>query len=1057
MNKPATEKLVITILIFVFINTGLAHPQSFKFKMLGIQQGICHPFVYTINQDKNGFIWIGTGEGLCKYDGFNFNNDNDIDILEKDVVNISYREHDEDLWFGFQNGSICYYDGKRFALVETREPVKSTITGFSEDEQGRMLVSTLNNGILVIENLAEKKRFLSQTDNNFITALALYDDLLLVGSQNGLDIFRYQSENPDIQKLMTIEELNNIKIQDIKPGIGRNGLWIGTEDEGIFLLSLKEDNTYRLRKIGVEQNLGYLNVQSIFMDTENNIWISTLRNGVYKFQNPDTAGIINGFIHYNKANGLFSNSTKNVFEDREGNIWIATYGDGLALFLSDAFTFFTYQVNGFSNNITSIALQDDILWLGGNEGLLKVHPGAGDAPVIFDTRKGLPDESITALFYDRARTLWIGTEKSGLYKMDLPSQKISRFSYSANSLGRSINSITGDGNILYAATNEGIYYFNLSNGDRIHYSTLNGLPHNVIEHVFIDNENNLLFATQANGIFSIDVFGEVKQRFTTGNYEIDFNSITQDLNGHIWASTYGAGVYFFGDDTIINFTTHDGLKSDFSYSIIASGEGSIWVGHRLGISRITVPGFTKYIYDVEKGITGDCNQNSVFKDARNNLYFGTTEGLIKYDPEKDKKISISPKTNVLRVLINDKPVDLSNDILLPYSRYKIRIEYIGLNYRDPESVRYQYKLDGYDPDWSEITGLNYVIYPRVQDGKYHFMVRSFYKDAYSETKPAVFNLRIKLPFYKTIWFILLSALILVLIVMLIIKIRERKQKQLQEFLEKSLAERTKEVVEQKEEIEIKNRDITDSINYAQRIQASILPPLKRLQQNFAGAFVFYQPRDIVSGDFYWYDKISDSKFIIVCADSTGHGVPGAFMSMIGTTLIKDICSREDTKSPSDILRSLDQELRNTLNQNVEAEKATDGMDIIVCEINLKTNYVRYASAMRPMIVYKDGEEYYIKGSRRSVGGHYDKSEKEFEDEGIQLSHGDLIYMFSDGYPDQFGGPMGKKFKMVRLKNLLEDIYKKPMEEQYNHVKNTFNIWKEDYPQVDDVLFMGIKI
>ncbi len=1057
MNKPATGKLILSICILFLIYSIQVFPQSFRFKKLGIQQGICHPFVYTINQDKNGFIWIGTGEGLCRFDGFNFSSDNGIDILEKDVVNISYKDRDGNIWFGFQNGSICRYDGKKFALAEALEPLKSTITGFAEDAKGRMLVSTLNNGILVIENLAEKKRLLGQYENNFITALALQDNLLFVGSQNGLEIFRYQSDNPEIQIYIKTEELNYIKIQDIKPGMNRNEFWLGTEDEGIYLLSVKEDGTYKLKKTGTDQNLGYLNVQSIFTDSGNNIWLSTLRNGVYKLQNADSSGVIEHVVHYDKNNGLTSNSAKYVFEDREGNIWVATYGDGLALFLSDAFTFYTYQINGFSNNITSVAMQDDILWLGGREGLLKVHADSDEAMEIFDTRKGLPAESVTALFYDNARTLWIGTEKSGLYKMDLPSQRISQFSYNANSLGKSINSITGDGNILYAATNEGIYYFNLSNGHRIHYSTLNGMPHNVIEHVFIDNENNLLFATQANGIYSIDVFGEIKQRFSTGNYEIDFNSITLDMNGDIWASTYGAGVYYFSGDTTINITTQGGLKSDFSYSIIASEEGSIWVGHRLGITRINIPALSKYIYDVEKGITGDCNKNSVFRDTHNNLYFGTTEGLIRYDPEKDKKTSIPPKTNILRILINDKPVDLTEDILLPYSRYKIRIEFTGLNYRDPESVRYQYKLDGYDPDWSDITSLNYVIYPRVQDGRYRFMVRSFHKDAYSETKPESFNLRIKLPFYKTIWFILLSALILVLAVMLIIKIREKKQKQLQEFLEKSLAERTKEVVEQKEEIEIKNRDITDSINYAQRIQASILPPLKRLQQNFAGAFVFYQPRDIVSGDFYWFDKVLDSKFIIVCADSTGHGVPGAFMSMIGTTLIKDICSRDDTRSPSDILRSLDLELRNTLNQNVEAEKATDGMDIIVCEINLKTSYVRYASAMRPMIIYKDGEEYYVKGSRRSVGGHYDKTEKEFQDEGIQLSHGDLIYMFSDGYPDQFGGPMGKKFKMVRLKNLLVDINKKPMEEQYNHVKNTFNIWKEDYPQVDDVLFMGIKI
>ena len=134
------------------------------------------------------------------------------------------------------------------------------------------------------------------------------------------------------------------------------------------------------------------------------------------------------------------------------------------------------------------------------------------------------------------------------------------------------------------------------------------------------------------------------------------------------------------------------------------------------------------------------------------------------------------------------------------------------------------------------------------------------------------------------WYLLVLATIFI-----IFKIRERNQKAIQEYLQRQLDERTREVVMQKEEIEIKNRDITDSINYAQRIQASILPPIKKLHDTFTGSFVFYQPRDIVSGDFYWYEKVGENKFMVVCADSTGHGVPGAFMSMIGTTLIKDIC------------------------------------------------------------------------------------------------------------------------------------------------------------------------
>jgi serine phosphatase RsbU (regulator of sigma subunit) len=155
---------------------------------------------------------------------------------------------------------------------------------------------------------------------------------------------------------------------------------------------------------------------------------------------------------------------------------------------------------------------------------------------------------------------------------------------------------------------------------------------------------------------------------------------------------------------------------------------------------------------------------------------------------------------------------------------------------------------------------------------------------------------------------------------------------------------------------------------------------------------------------------------------------------------------------------LDSELRKTLNQNIEAERSNDGMDIIVCEIDIRTYQVRISSAMRPLIVYRSGEQIYIPGSKCSVGGVYEEKEaKMFEENTYILSKGDLIYMFSDGYPDQFGGPVGKKFKMVRLRNLLQHIFTKPMDEQYQHVMNNFHLWRGNFEQVDDVLFLGIKI
>ena len=294
------------------------------------------------------------------------------------------------------------------------------------------------------------------------------------------------------------------------------------------------------------------------------------------------------------------------------------------------------------------------------------------------------------------------------------------------------------------------------------------------------------------------------------------------------------------------------------------------------------------------------------------------------------------------------------------------------------------------------------------------------------------------------------------IVALIIRYREKAQKRVKAYLEKELEERTREVIEQKEEIEFQNREITDSINYAQRIQAGLLPPTTKLSQVFDGSFTFYRPRDIVSGDFYWFDYVSDDRFIIVCADSTGHGVPGAFMSMIGSALIQEIVLRKEITRPSQILKTLDSEISSTLNQGEGDNNSSDGMDIIVCEFNFKTGLLRFASAMRPVIIVMDGEQYYIRGNKSSVGGE-SVGEKYFDDQEYYLKKGDIVYMFSDGYPDQFGGPFGKKLKILRMKNLIDEIKNHAMDEQYKIVSSYFDDWKGDLDQVDDVLFMGVMI
>jgi serine phosphatase RsbU (regulator of sigma subunit) len=680
---------------------------------------------------------------------------------------------------------------------------------------------------------------------------------------------------------------------------------------------------------------------------------------------------------------------------------------------------------------------------------------SGKNEVLIDSRYGLPSDRIQSLYYDGNGYIWAGTVRSGLYRISTSTYRVSRYFRSQNTLENSINDIIGLADSIWVATNGGVFHFVLTTGKRKHFTTIDLLPHNKVRSLYMDSSGDIWVATRSNGLYNLSDQDELQIDIPS---ELEFISLTEDGKGDLWAVTNGDGVFEFKQDSPGYYSTNNGLRSNFGYSIETDINGNVWIGHRQGLSRIDPATQNIEVFSLRQGILADFNENAVITSRSDKLLFGSSNGVIQYDPFQDKPDTVAPMLNITSLEISDEEYDYTEPVFLPYGIYKIRIEFIGINLKNPEEVMYQYKLDGYD-DWSEPSPVPYVNYSRVEDGNYTFMLRACDESGVCTEQPLTLDINVKIPVWKTWWFIFSVIVVMIATVYIIIKVRERRQKQIQEYLQKSLDERTREVMMQKEEIENKNRDITDSINYAQRIQASILPPVKRLEGTFTGSFVFYQPRDIVSGDFYWYDKVWGDKFVIVCADSTGHGVPGAFMSMIGTTLIKDICSRPEVSSPSEILDTLDQEIQEALNQNLDAEKSNDGMDIIVAEIDLKSNYLRVASAMRPIILYIDGEQVYVKGSRNSVGGRFDEEveEKTFRNEGFQLSRGDLVYMFSDGYPDQFGGPLGKKFKMVRLKNLLRDIHDKPMDEQYNYVKSNFMLWKEDLEQVDDVLFMGIQI
>ncbi len=1059
------KKFAVLSSLFLISITGTA--QSYQFFNFGVAEGLCDKFAYTINQDPEGFLWVGTGQGLCRFDGKAFEQDFQGDSLPSSIAFCSLLDSQDRLWFGHENGMLSLLENGQFRQITPIDAPRSAIRAIREDADGTIIALLQQSGLMLISPEMEVHFIGGDAGDEsnpffgkFLNSFHITDQgNLLVGSNDGLSIYRFDDALETYVHTGDIPQLKYIVVQEIVAAPGQDEYWLGTEDEGVYSLvgTGHDPAAFSVQKVGEEVGLGYARVTCIRFDGTRRVWVTDSGEGIHRIE-LDAEGKPGNSVLFNEDNGIPDEYINQIFVDEEGNQWFSSQGNGIAVLRDQAFTFKDIWNDEHFPEVSAICNRGTEYWFGGSS-RLAFYSEENEAYTYYGTEDGLPVDKVTALYLDPGNNLYIGTRVSGLYIKEDGAERIRPLIISGNSLDNIVNSIDGSGDSIFVATNNGVYTYNPVSGARSYFSTTNGLPHNKVNDVMVDMEGVAWVATQTSGLFGITPGQEIVEVIIDGKPKLEFVSLKEDAEGAIWAGTYGDGVFKFADDTLSWFNENDGLKTDYTYAIGLDPKGYIWIGHREGFSRLEPRREVIRTFGKQAGFTSDISRNASIITEAGELLFGSSKGLISYDAFQAKEDTVAPRLSIKSVVISDTPYDPTQPIHLKYDRYRIRIDFVGINLSNPEQVKYQYKLDGYEEEWSDVSGVPYAFYGRVEDGNYHFLLRACDGNGNCSEEPLSLEISVKIPIWKAWWFIASVIFLILGSVFVIIKIRERNQKAIQEYLQRQLDERTREVVQQKEEIEVKNRDITDSINYAQRIQASILPPIKKLSDAFDGSFVFYQPRDIVSGDFYWYERVEEDRFIVVCADSTGHGVPGAFMSMIGTTLIKDICLRDGIKKPSQVLTTLDNEVRESLNQNQEASGSNDGMDIIVADIDTKKNILTVSSAMRPVIVYSGGEQVYIKGSRSSIGGQLDEDrvEKDFIDQTFQLTKGDIIYMFSDGYPDQFGGPLGRKFKMVRLKNLLRDIHDKPMDEQYNYIKSNFFLWKEDLEQVDDVLFMGIKI
>jgi serine phosphatase RsbU (regulator of sigma subunit) len=367
-----------------------------------------------------------------------------------------------------------------------------------------------------------------------------------------------------------------------------------------------------------------------------------------------------------------------------------------------------------------------------------------------------------------------------------------------------------------------------------------------------------------------------------------------------------------------------------------------------------------------------------------------------------------------------------------------------------EATQYQYFLDGLSNKWSNWTNSTMIEFPfgLLPSGNHKLQVRS--KNIFGKVSSVKnYAFTIHPPYWQTTWFRLIVVFIFLLMGYTIFKIRERNHIKERKLLEMKVAERTAEIEKQQQEI-------TDSIQYASRIQEAILPGEEILTSSGVDTFVLNMPREIVSGDYHWFAENGNS-FIAAAADCTGHGVPGAFLSMLGITQLNEIVLNKNILQADEILNQLREQVITSLHQQGKQRESQDGMDIALCVIDKDNLTLQFAGANNPLYIIRDNELFQVKGDKMPISIYGKKTSRPFTNNEIQLEHGDRIYIFSDGYMDQFGGPNGRKFLAKRFRELLVRIHQKPMEEQKSILEKTIIDWMGDKPQIDDILVVGIKI
>jgi ligand-binding sensor domain-containing protein/serine phosphatase RsbU (regulator of sigma subunit)/ABC-type amino acid transport substrate-binding protein len=1010
--------------------------------LYGTADGLPQEDVLSILQDSRGYMWFGTNAGAARYNG-----------REMHVID-SKKGLAGNTVFGIAEdsaGLIYLASSRGVAEVKDDSVIRNL---FPNESFCSVIIDPSHNKWL----LSDHGPFLLRPDGKPIALASHYPELKtkvsdLSWSANGKDWFLATEKG--IVHFSSIGSPISYVTNDACIGIctdANDSVWISSK-KGLYIIASSDlkKNLFAKTARRLNKPLGIpdLLVKHITTSRFGNVWlVSDYR--LFQVISTDQKAMV-----FEKEIGLKNNTILSFFEDGENNLWIGFSG-GLQRITnrSGLRNFFPTTLNSFVHSLFED--KQGRIWISSNTGIYYHHSTLVDATPLL----GLKKETCLGGILPDGNLVIVANKKLIMVNADdLRIIREYQFSQALSGIEKLFISSRGELFIL-TGTKGKIYY----------------LRHPGAKPICFENRATM------NVYSLLEVNGDIIGGNSSGL--ISFNGLefrqTNELGCAVWSLCYDDGVVWLGTDCglktlvngdirSINFTTRNNV---IVKSIVpARNKTYLWLGTNNGFFYFNkTANSEEFSIDSKDGLLGDeITVDGLFVDKNGVLWIGTYHGISNFNVRAAATRNYSPVCYIERIVLNGKELKSGSRSVFKRDENNLLFEISALSFADEQSIEYEFYLRGMENDYSSYSkGREYKAnYPNLPAGKYEFIYKAKGKNGlwgYAQK----YEFRIQKAWYETWIFRFGIAVLIVSLAWLFYRWRLARLERLNIGLNQLVSDHAKSLEEsqleieaqrartslQSDQINFQQNEITGSINYAEQVQKSILHSGYDLLNQIPDHFILFKPCKIVSGDFYWAGKNNGSLFV-TAADCSVHGIPGAFMSLLGISFLNELMNRKNYNSASRVLDELRALMILEMKRNGQAIDYKDGMNMAVCRIDLLKMTLDFSGANRPLYFIRNGELKELEADKMSLTPQEEMSP--FTNQQLQLLRGDLLYLFSDGYADQPGGPEGKKFMSGALKNFLLEIQHLPMRQQRDMLDDRFMKWKASQDQEDDVVMIGIRI